>query len=110
MAEPHRPLVGSTVDPGALWSCTTCRACVYECPMMIEHVDAIVALRRHEVLEGGAIPAKAAVPLDELRYADEPGGRALVARTDFAAGLDLPVLERSTTWKEHHSAQDIPAR
>jgi Fe-S oxidoreductase len=93
MAEPHQPLVGNTVDPDALWSCTTCRACVHECPMMIEHVDAIVALRRHEVLERGAVPARAAPALDELRYADEPGGRALEARTDFAAGLALPVLD-----------------
>ncbi len=90
---PHRPIVGAMVHPDTLWSCTTCRACVHECPMMIEHVDAIMDLRRHEVLERGAVPAKAAAPLDELRYADEPGGRPLAARTDFAAGLDLPVLE-----------------
>ena len=90
---PHRPIVGAMVHPDTLWSCTTCRACVHECPMMIEHVDAIMDLRRHEVLERGAVPAKAAAPLDELRYADEPGGRPLAARTDFAAGLDLPVLK-----------------
>ena len=29
------------IHPDTLWSCTTCRACVYECPMMIEHVDAV---------------------------------------------------------------------
>lgn len=61
--------------------------------MMIEHVDAVIALRRHAVLEHGAVPEKAAAPLSELRYADDPGGRPLSARTDFAAGLDLPVLE-----------------
>ena len=93
VSEPHRPIVGAMIHPDTLWSCTTCRACVEECPMMIEHVDAIVDLRRHEVLERGAVPAKAAAPLEELRYADEPGGRPLAARTDFAAGLDLPVLD-----------------
>ncbi len=91
--EPHRPIVGAAVLPDTLWACTTCRACVHECPMMIEHVDAIMDLRRHEALERGTVPAQAALPLDELRYADEPGGRPLAARTDFAAGLDLPVLE-----------------
>ncbi|WP_370876811.1 DUF3483 domain-containing protein [Ancylobacter amanitiformis] len=91
---PDLPLVGAgaMIHPDTLWSCTTCRACVEECPMMIEHVDAIIDLRRHQTLELGALPAKASPPLMELRYADEPGGRALAARTDFAAGLTLPLI------------------
>lgn len=59
---------------------------------MIEHVDAIMELRRFQTLELGALPAKAAPPLMEMRYADEPGGRPLKARTDFAAGLTLPLI------------------
>lgn len=91
---PELPLIGAgaMIHPDTLWSCTTCRACVEECPMMIEHVDAIVDLRRFQTLELGALPVKAAPPLAELRYADEPGGRALKARTDFAAGLTLPLI------------------
>ena len=91
---PILPIVGEAamVHPDTLWSCTTCRACVEECPMMIEHVDAVMGLRRHQTLELGAVPPKAAEPLASLRQADEPGGRPLAARTDFAAGLDLPVM------------------
>ena len=91
---PELPLIGAgaMIHPDTLWSCTTCRACVEECPMMIEHVDAIVDLRRFQTLELGALPVKAAPPLAELRYADEPGGRPLKARTDFAAGLTLPLI------------------
>jgi Fe-S oxidoreductase len=91
---PDLPLIGAgaMIHPDTLWSCTTCRACVEECPMMIEHVDAIVDLRRFQTLELGALPAKAAPPLAELRYADEPGGRPLAARTDFAAGVTLPLI------------------
>ncbi|WP_029353271.1 (Fe-S)-binding protein [Bosea sp. 117] len=91
---PEQPIVGAgaMIHPDTLWSCTTCRACVEECPMMIEHVDAIVSLRRFQTLELGAVPEKAAAPLAELRYADEPQGRPLKARTDFAAGLDLPLI------------------
>ncbi len=48
---PHQPIVNGLVDAETLWSCTTCRACVEECPMMIEHVDAIVDMRRHLTLE-----------------------------------------------------------
>jgi Fe-S oxidoreductase len=35
-----------------LWSCTTCGACVCECPVLIEHVDTIVEMRRYLVIEG----------------------------------------------------------
>ena len=60
--------------------------------MMIEHVDAVIDLRRHQTLVLGAAPAATAAPLRALRDAAEPGGHALAARLDFAAGLDVPVL------------------
>lgn len=60
--------------------------------MMIEHVDAVVELRRHQTLELGALPEKAAAPLDELRGAGTASGRALATRTDFSAGLPLPTI------------------
>lgn len=84
-----RPIVGTAVEPEALWACTTCRACVYECPMMIEHVDAVTSLRRFETLERGATPAKAADALEVLRTTDTIGGRALSARLHWAADLNL---------------------
>lgn len=80
------------IHPDTLWSCTTCRACVEECPMMIEHVDSIVDLRRFQTMELGAVPPKAEETLAQLRRADEIAGRALAARGDFAGGLTLPVL------------------
>ncbi|HIC89878.1 MAG TPA: 4Fe-4S dicluster domain-containing protein [Anaerolineae bacterium] len=45
-------LVGGTIKDTMLWSCTTCSACVRECPVLIEHVDTIVDLRRYLVIEG----------------------------------------------------------
>jgi len=45
-------LVGEKIKDEALWSCTTCGACVRECPVLIEHVDAIVDMRRYLVIEG----------------------------------------------------------
>lgn len=80
------------IAPDTLWACTTCRACVHECPMLIEHVDAIVDLRRYVTLERGTIPPNAAVALTELRQTDTVAGRALDSRLDWAADLALPVL------------------
>jgi len=45
-------LVGEKIKDEVLWSCTTCGACVCECPVLIEHVDAIVDMRRYLVIEG----------------------------------------------------------
>ncbi|OUM32033.1 (Fe-S)-binding protein [Pseudomonas sp. 1239] len=89
---PHQPIVDGLVDADTLWSCTTCRACVEECPMMIEHVDAIVDMRRHLTLEKGATPNKGAEVLDNLISTDNPGGFAPGGRMNWAADLDLEVL------------------
>jgi Fe-S oxidoreductase len=93
---PHMPIVSlngkALVDAETLWSCTTCRACVEECPMMIEHVDAIVDMRRHLTLEKGATPNKGAEVLDNLIATDNPGGFAPGGRLNWAADLDLPLM------------------
>ncbi|MBP8022854.1 MAG: dimethylglycine demethylation protein DgcB, partial [Azonexus sp.] len=93
---PHQPIVSlqgkALVDADTLWSCTTCRACVEECPMMIEHVDAIVDMRRHLTLEKGATPNKGAEVLDNLIATDNPGGFNPGGRLNWAADLNLPLL------------------
>ncbi|OHV12765.1 (Fe-S)-binding protein [Kushneria phosphatilytica] len=87
---PGERIVPQLVEPETLWSCTTCRACVEECPMMIEHVDAVVDMRRFLTLEEGATPEKGAVALDNLIATDNPGGFDNASRLDWAADLELP--------------------
>lgn len=98
---PHLPIVNlngkALVDAETLWSCTTCRACVEECPMMIEHVDAIVDMRRHLTLEKGATPNKGAEVLDNLIATDNPGGFAPGGRLNWAADLNLPLMSDKQT-------------
>lgn len=93
---PHGPIVAregtALVDAETLWSCTTCRACVEECPMMIEHVDAVVDMRRHLTLERGKTPGKAAEVLDNLIATDNPGGFEPGSRLHWAADLELPLM------------------
>jgi Fe-S oxidoreductase len=60
--------------------------------MMIEHVDAIVDMRRHLTLEKGATPNKGAEVLDNLIATDNPGGFAPGGRLNWAADLNLPLL------------------
>jgi Fe-S oxidoreductase len=91
--EPHRPIVSSLIEADTLWSCTTCRACVEECPMLIEHVDAIVDMRRNQTLVHGTVPGKGAEVLANLRETGTAGGYDTAARYDWAVDLDAPVAQ-----------------
>jgi dimethylglycine catabolism B len=95
-----RPGEPVSIAADTLWSCTTCRACVQECPMLIEHVDIIVGLRRHLALADGVVPNKGADVLQQLRDTDTQGGHPLAARHHWAVDLDVPVLQpgRRTDW------------
>jgi Fe-S oxidoreductase len=86
------PIIDVLVPAETVWSCTTCRACVQECPMMIEHVDAIVDMRRFETLEKGQTPGKGAELLENLKTTDNPNGYAPDSRMNWAADQNLPVF------------------
>jgi Fe-S oxidoreductase len=98
--KPEQPIVPSLIDAETLWSCTTCRACVQECPMLIEHVDAIVDMRRNVTLVGGLVPNKGMEVLERLRDTDTVGGFPLAARHHWAIDLNVPMLTvgTSTDW------------
>ncbi|CAO1662324.1 (Fe-S)-binding protein [Salinicola sp. NYA28a] len=90
---PEQAIVPQLVEAETLWACTTCRACVEECPMLIEHVDAIVDMRRFLTLEKGETPEKGAVAIDNLIATDNPGGLDNASRLDWAADLELPRIQ-----------------
>jgi Fe-S oxidoreductase len=95
-AQAVRPLVGTAeeagvIDPDVLWSCTTCGACVEQCPVDIEHVDHIVDMRRYQVLVESNFPAEAGVMLRNLESKGNPWGAPPNSRADWTKGLDFPV-------------------
>jgi Fe-S oxidoreductase len=85
---------GGVIDPDVLWSCTTCGACVEQCPVDIEHVDHIVDMRRYQVLMEGAFPDEAGAMLNNLEHAADPWGRGASQRLAWAEplGFDVRVL------------------
>ncbi len=90
---PFAAIVPELIEPQTLWSCTTCRACVEECPMLIEHVDAIVDMRRSLNLATGDVPGTAPDILANLRETETQGGNARGARYDWAIDLDVAIAE-----------------
>ena len=91
-----RPLVGTlemggVIDPDVLWACTTCGACVEQCPVDIEHVDHIVDMRRHQVLIESEFPSELGVLFKNLENKGNPWGQNQRERLDWTKKLDFEV-------------------
>ncbi len=84
-------MVGDIIKPETLWSCTTCLHCVYECPVLIEHVDAIVDMRRYLALMEGDIPSSVATTLTNIERSGNPWKLPKRKRAAWTQGLDFEV-------------------
>ena len=74
-----------------LWSCTSCGACVEECPVDIEHVDHIVNMRRFQVLVESEFPSELGGTFRNLEKAGNPWGANKADRESWIAECDFPV-------------------
>jgi len=83
------PIYGST----ELDACTTCGACMEECPANIEHVNIIMEAKRYKTLTLGEIPPAAADAVNKVRVNGNPWGIAQDDRFKWAEGQDVPVIE-----------------
>lgn len=87
-------LVGEVHTDQALWACTTCGACDTHCPLFIEHVNPIVEMRRHLVMEQeGRFPKELATTFKGLENQGNPWGIGAQNRLAWAAGLDVKTLD-----------------
>ena len=85
------PLVPGVIEPDVLWSCTTCGSCVEQCPVDIEHVDAIVDMRRYQVLMESSFPHEAGLMLRNVENQGDPWGLGSAKRTEWTQALDFEV-------------------
>jgi Fe-S oxidoreductase len=87
-------LVPNVIDPDVLWACTTCGACVNECPVDIEHIDAIIDMRRYQVLMESEFPSEAGLMLRNVENQGDPWGLGQAKRTEWTQSLDfeIPVI------------------
>ncbi len=85
-------LLDNFITEQELWACTTCMACVQECPVMIEHVDTIVDLRRGLVLNESRFPEELKTTFSNLERNYTPWAFSHSTRADWAEDLDIPLL------------------
>jgi Fe-S oxidoreductase len=102
--EGRAALIGDVLQEETLWACTTCYACVRECPVLIEHVDAIVAMRRHLTLIQGKPYGTLQQALIQAERTGNPWGQPPTDRFAWARnlpeGLDVPLMA-------HRKAVDV---
>ena len=79
------------IELDVLWSCTTCGACVEECPVDIEHVDHIVNMRRFQVLVESEFPTELGGTFRNLEKAGNPWGANRTDRDAWIGECDFPI-------------------
>src|SRR5699024_2518737 len=102
--EAGKPLIGDAeadgiIDPEVLWDCTTCGACVQQCPVDIEHVDHIVDMRRDQVMIESEFPTELGTLFRNLENKGNPWGQNASDRMDWAKDLpfEVPVVGDSAS-------------
>ena len=82
----------SLFSSSELDACTTCGACMEECPVNIEHVNIIMEAKRYKALTLGDIPPAAATAINNIRNQGNPWGLSSENRFQWADGLDIPII------------------
>lgn len=89
----EKTLLHNYISDKELWQCTTCFACVQECPVMIEHVDSIIQLRRYLVLDESQFPNELTNVFKNLEANFTPWAFSNAERADWAEGLDIKTMK-----------------
>jgi len=88
-------MIGDVIREEEIWDCTTCRACQEACPVFIEHIDKIIDMRRHLVLETGTFSETLQDALVSLENRGHPWRGTALTRTDWFKELKVKMLSES---------------
>lgn len=84
----EKNLIGDVITEQELWACTTCRNCEDQCPVMNEHVEKIIDMRRYLVMTEGSMPAEAQRALNNIERQGNPWGINRKDRMKWIEGLN----------------------
>ena len=90
--EEQKALIGGFISTDELWSCTTCGACMEACPLYIEHIPAIIDMRRFLTLTQGEFPPELANTFKNLENNFSPWAMSPSTRGDWAQGLGVSTM------------------
>lgn len=87
-----RLLLDGYITEDELWACTSCRACVYECPVSIDQLSVINELRRNLVLGESRFPEEVMPAFESMEQRGSPWAFDPTDRAKWADGLDIPTM------------------
>ena len=85
-------LLDNYITEEELWQCTSCRACVQECPVAIDQLDIINELRRDLVLMESRFPAEVQPAFESMERNGSPWAFNPADRGLWAAGLEIETM------------------
>ncbi len=88
-----KELIRGFISTDELWACTTCGACMEACPLYIEHIPAIVDMRRYLTLTEGDFPAELANTYKNLENNYTPWAFSHSTRADWAKDLNVTQMK-----------------
>jgi len=91
-------IIPGTVTEDEIWACTTCGACMQECPPFIEHVQKIVDLRRYLVMTESRFPTEMQQVFRNMEVNYNPWALGFSQRADWAEGLDVPLASNKNSF------------
>ncbi len=83
------PLLAQDISEEEIWSCTTCLACIEQCPIFIQPLRQIMDLRRYQVLGRGLVPPEARPAIRNLELFGDVQGKGRAYRSEWAFNLGL---------------------
>jgi len=87
-----RKLLDGWITEEELWACTSCRACVQECPVSIDQLDIINELRRDLVLMESRFPDELQPALQSLERNGSPWAFSPADREKWSEGMEIPTM------------------
>ena len=87
-----KKLLDGWISEEELWACTSCRACVQECPVSIDHLDIINELRRDLVLMESRFPDEIQPALTSLERNGSPWAFSAADREKWTEGLNIRTM------------------
>jgi Fe-S oxidoreductase len=89
---PEKALIGDVISTEEIWACTTCYSCQEQCPVMNEHINKIVDMRRHLVLMESEFPHEATLVFRNMEVNGNPLGESALIRGDHLRKLGVPTI------------------
>lgn len=87
---PSLALLEDEITPDEMWACTTCMACVEQCPVYVEPMDKLMEMRRYQVMGLGLLPGEARGMIRDLEIYGDVNGKGIAHKEDWALNLGVP--------------------